>query len=79
MVCVTIGGVDSATQEIETLQEELAEALAVLAAQNTVSTAILQDISEATALTNNNLTLLNKRTEEAYETHLDEEDLEHDN
>jgi len=79
--CLTIGGIltqdqlDTISEEVSDLSEALDGLITSLLAQGVEGHLILEDVKQAIEKNELQLELLNLRTEEAYNTKLDEKDI----
>lgn len=80
--CLTLGGpltgdrLDDIEEEVTDLSEALDGLITSLLAQGVESHIILEDVRQAIEKNESELKLLNARTEEAYDTKIDKEDIE---
>ncbi len=72
--CLTLGGVTT-EMAIEDLNTNLTSLITSLLAQGVESNIILEDVKQAIEQNEEQLTLLNARTEEAFDTKLDAKDI----
>ena len=72
--CLTLGGVTT-EMAIEDLNTALTSLITNLLAQGVESNIILDDVKQAIEKNEEQLTLLNARTEEAFDTKLDAKDI----
>ena len=72
--CLELGGVTT-EMAIEDIQDSLTTLITSLLAQGVESNIILEDVKQAIEKNEEQLRVLNMRTEEAFETKLDERDL----
>ena len=79
--CLTLGGpltddrLDDIEEEVVDLSEALDGLITSLLAQGVASQIILEDVKQAIEKNEEELKLLNARTEEAFDTKLDEKDI----
>ena len=79
--CLTLGGIltedrlDTVEEEVDDLSAALDGLITSLLAQGVTSQIILEDVKQAIEKNELQLTLLNARTEEAFDTKLDAKDI----
>ena len=73
--CLELGGVTT-EMAIEDLNETLTALVVGLLAQGLTNQEIIQNVKQAVDINNEELKLLNARTEEVYETTITKEDIE---